>query len=286
MFHQSKRLGKGIFAAIAIACVLMMLLPMTAMAGFKQRPSDPEPTTAQVDQKVRDFESKYGVEVLYQDIPKRKGVTFSTKVTNRQLSQQLDDMESVFSVYPRDFAKTIKLKKVYLVKELTSGKYSADGLSIASMFGPKLRESVMYLNVPSGNGAVYTLHHELMHVMEYALPSDRKAWIKIVGSDDDNVYWENASGDLSGYANRAGFVTNYAGYSVMEDRAETYAVLMAAPYGEKALKRLREDKVVQAKAKYVVDYCKMNFAGETAYLDKVQAGYDAIYGTSGAKKAA
>lgn len=265
---------------LALLCLLTTLMPVTSMAASKQSTTASQQTDAQIEQKAAAFQKKYGVEVIYKSVPTRKGVTFSSKMTNRQLSQQLDDMDKVFAVYPKDFAKTVKLKKIYLVKDLTSGKYSADGLSIASMFGPRLRESIMYLNVPSGNGAVYTLHHELMHVMEYAMPSDRAAWIAIVGSDDDDVYWENASGDLSGYANRAGFVTNYAGYSVMEDRAETYAVLMAAPYGEKALKRLREDKEIQAKAKFIVSYCKTCFPSETAFIARVQAGYDAIYGVS------
>jgi hypothetical protein len=152
-------------------------------------------------------------------------------------------LERELARYPRGLLSAAGLRGIVLLQGLREGTQAIP--SLPNVTGLMLLD----VNAPMGT-VVWTLHHEIYHFADLAddgqLTHD-PAWIALTpgfsyggGGRSMRVIWAAGPGSAP-----SGFVTGYATSGPEEDKAETFAAVMA---GDAALRhKLQQDPVLRAK---------------------------------------
>ena len=218
-------------------------------------PSEPEVVTppADVNNDFRkSLESKYGIKIAYGNElagykPKNKSTTPLTDVV--QICTQLNTLDSALAKYPAGFfAEPTETKLTfYFIKSVEDNAFA--GLTDHE-FGDDVK---ITLAVNSGFSA-YTIHHEIMHWIDFimsvkAYPTDIYASYQLLNPSDFTYGQINSS--LSYYKNAPipYFMTDYAQTNVLEDRAETFSMMIGRSYALHGM--FDQGSVLREKAKII-----------------------------------
>ena len=206
-------------------------------------PSEPEVVTppADVNNDFRkSLESKYGIKIAYGNElagykPKNKSTTPLTDVV--QIRTQLNTLDSALAKYPAGFfAEPTETKLTfYFIKSVEDNAFA--GLTA----------------VNSGFSA-YTIHHEIMHWIDFimsvkAYPTDIYASYQLLNPSD--FTYGQINSNLSYYKNAPipYFMTDYAQTNVLEDRAETFSMMIGRSYALHGM--FDQGSVLREKAKII-----------------------------------
>ena len=190
------------------------------------------PSAEQNNQKRRSLESKFGIKICYGDefTFQIEGVQAVKLWDESSIKSSLDMLDTQLSRYPSgffgDFSRELRICLVT--------NFSLDYIGLASTMNPGRFD--LYLTIKAGAGA--TLHHELMHMIDFSIMEKEKtlsafpAWSSYnpygfvyTGKDsNESPYIFNEKTLYNSY-----FVTEYSLKSDLEDRADLFATVMAHP---------------------------------------------------------
>lgn len=178
----------------------------------------------------RDTGRTHGVHVLMAERPFRlplsQGPVTGQQASGIDLTRARAVLDAELGRYPAGLLSAAGLRGVVLLAGLREGTQPIP--SLPNVTGLMLLD----VNAPTGN-IVWTLHHEIFHFVDLAddgqLAHD-PAWIALTpgfsygaGGRSMRAVW------VAGPANApAGFITGYATSGPEEDKAETFAAIMAA----------------------------------------------------------
>ena len=216
---------------------------------------NPEPETppADVNNDFRkSLEQKYGVKIAYGNElsnyrPKNKNTTPLTDSV--QVRIQLNTLDSVLAKYPAGFFSEPTDTKLtfYFIKAVEDNIFT--GLTDHE-FGDDIK---ITLAVDSGLSA-YTIHHEIMHWIDCimsikAYPTD--IYANYQSLNPVGFEYGTVNKNLSFYNNApiAYFMTDYAQTNVLEDRAETFSMMIGRSYALSGM--FDEGTVLREKAKII-----------------------------------
>ena len=161
-----------------------------------------------------------------------------------ELARAARVLEQELARYPRRFLTQSRLRRVVVTRSLSEG-----GAPIPSL--PNL-EGALLLDADAPEAFLRRLvHHEVFHFVDYAGDDQLKrdpSWQRL--NDRWFVYgsggrYARAPGSARLTADLPGFVSKYATSGLEEDKAETFAFLMAAPARLEAI--ATRDTVIRAK---------------------------------------
>jgi hypothetical protein len=194
------------------------------------------------------LERNRGVELLAATRPFRlellSGTLAGEPASEVELTRAALVLEQELARYPRRFLEQSRLRRVVLTRSLSEG-----GAPIPSL--PNL-EGGLVLDTDAEEAFLRRLiHHEVFHFTDYAGDDQLKrdpAWQKL--NDRWFVYgsggrFARAPGSARLTDELPGFVSKYATSALEEDKAETFAFLMAAPVRLQAI--AARDAVLRAK---------------------------------------
>lgn len=186
------------------------------------------------------------------------------------------------SKYPDSWINTSKLKKILVIDELKVVGTRAAGLA-------GVGEDTFYLdatmlssaNTAQGNFedfARQSVHHELFHLVDWTLKTyNSPEWLAL--NAPGFVYEEVSAGNMpvESYDPKGspGFVSGYARFNAVEDKAETFTFLVAPGKYEELKKLLPSDPVLSKKVKFIKDLA----------LKHAPEMNDAFYDKSASRKA-
>ena len=176
--------------------------------------------------------------------PSAGGALEGEAASEIELARAARVLEQELARYPRRFLTQSRLRRVVVTRSLSEG-----GAPIPSL--PNL-EGALLLDADAPEAFLRRLvHHEVFHFVDYAgddqLKSD-PSWQRL--NDRWFVYgsggrYARAPGSARLTADLPGFVSKYATSGLEEDKAETFAFLMAAPARLEAI--ATRDTVIRAK---------------------------------------
>lgn len=229
--------------------------PGTTPSQTPTVPSEPEVVTppADVNNDFRkSLESKYGIKIAYGNElagykPKNKSTTPLTDVV--QIRTQLNTLDSALAKYPAGFfAEPTDTKLTfYFIKSVEDNAFA--GLTDHE-FGDDVK---ITLAVNSGFSA-YTIHHEIMHWIDFimsvnAYPTDIYASYQLLNPSDFTYGQINSSLSYFKNAPIPYFMTDYAQTNVLEDRAETFSMMIGRSYALHGM--FDQGSVLREKAKII-----------------------------------
>ncbi|MCL2104882.1 MAG: putative zinc-binding metallopeptidase [Kiritimatiellaeota bacterium] len=178
------------------------------------------------------------------------GYSLSSGVTGDVLSPEdakahLPKFFAAMDIFPVRFLRETKLHTVVLCRNLKHNGNRAGGLAVST--------GVIYLDVPFGSHVIY---HEMFHIADRKRQNEK--WTKL--NDKQFAYSAGAESDKKTKPSkqepvkskeelRKDFVSDYAMTQEMEDRAETFAVMVATP--KKFAELAKENPVLAKKAEVV-----------------------------------
>jgi len=178
------------------------------------------------------------------------GYTLSSGVTGDVLSPEeakahLPKFFAAMDIFPVRFLRETKLHTVVLCRNLKHNGNRVGGLAVSS--------GTIYLDVPFGSHVIY---HEMFHIADKKWQNEK--WTKL--NDKQFAYSAGAESDKKTKPSkqepvkskeelRKDFVSDYAMTQEMEDRAETFAVMVATP--KKFAELAKENPVLAKKAEVV-----------------------------------
>jgi hypothetical protein len=178
------------------------------------------------------LESRHGIEMMAAARPFRidaaGGALSGAPPEAKALGTAAEVLVAELTRYPRGFLARSRLRRVLLTREL-----SENGTAIPSL--PNF-EGALLLDVDAPAAFLRRLiHHEIFHFFDYAGDDQLKrdpAWERM--NDRWFVYgsggrFVRAPGSARLTAELPGFVSRYATAALEEDKAETFAFMMAAP---------------------------------------------------------
>ena len=172
------------------------------------------------------------------------GVT-GTVLSAEEAKEHLPKFFAAMDIFPVRFLRETRLHTVVLVRELKHNGGRVGGLAVST--------GVIYLDVPFGSHVIY---HELFHIADRRWQNEK--WTKL--NDKQFAYSAGSAADKKTKPNkqepvkskeelRKDFVSDYAMTQEMEDRAETFAWMVATPKKFEAL--AKENPVLAKKAEVV-----------------------------------
>jgi len=222
--------------------------------------------TSAIDQRVQDFQMRYGIPLLYKDLN-----TATTAITFKPVSRKeyglLNDYLMLFEKeiyqYPPIFFKKRQVRAVFLVTHLFSHKRPAQGA-----YSSEARVMIFDVSRFSKNKALtrHSIHHELFHMMAFQTPNyilDDPRWSQLNSSAF--VYgksmndWTKVNPVNPQAPNQLGFVTDYAMSSVEEDKAEVFACLMQETHHNLITRWATKDGIMRQKIQAIKDFVSSDF---------------------------
>ena len=219
-----------------------------------------------IETRVKNFEERFGIALLYKDITLPNSITQFTAVSGEDYDH-LNDYLALFvdeiSKYPPGFFKAREVRAIGLVTRLFYEGKPAQGLYSS-------RARVMFFDVSRfiNNKALarHSIHHELFHMMAlqtpgYALNDGRWAAFNpegfVYGPEKKSL---GAANPYNPHApDEPGFATYYAMTSVEEDKAEVFACLMQEVNRTLMTVWAKKDQAlrqkIQAMKDFVAIYC-------------------------------
>lgn len=229
--------------------------PGTTPSQTPTIPSEPEVVTppADVNNDFRkSLESKYGIKIAYGNElagykPKNKSTTPLTDVV--QIRMQLNTLDSALAKYPAGFfAEPTDTKLTfYFIK-------SVEDNAFAGLTDHEFGDDVKITLAANSGFSAYTIHHEIMHWIDFimsvnAYPTDIYASYQLLNPSDFTYGQINSS--LSYFMNAPipYFMTDYAQTNVLEDRAETFSMMIGRSYALHGM--FDQGSVLREKAKII-----------------------------------
>ena len=229
--------------------------PGTTPSQTPTTPSEPEVVTppADVNNDFRkSLESKYGIKIAYGNElagykPKNKSTTPLTDVV--QIRMQLNTLDSALAKYPAGFfAEPTDTKLTfYFIK-------SVEDNAFAGLTDHEFGDDVKITLAANSGFSAYTIHHEIMHWIDFimsvnAYPTDIYASYQLLNPSDFTYGQINSS--LSYFMNAPipYFMTDYAQTNVLEDRAETFSMMIGRSYALHGM--FDQGSVLREKAKII-----------------------------------
>ena len=166
----------------------------------------------------------------------------------------VSSIEETLSRFPADFSELAGIKKIYVCEGLKSIGIPSPAAAIHAE-----GKTNIYLDA-SARMLDRPLTHELFHALEYSFPVDEEAWAGI--NPDEKYLMDLASpGEVVHYvpnqvpAFEPGFITDYARFSAMEDRAELFTVLYSgSELTPKERTAILSDRLILRKIEFMKEY--------------------------------
>lgn len=229
--------------------------PETKPGTTPTTPSEPEVVTppADVNNDFRkSLESKYGIKIAYGNElagykPKNKSTTPLTDVV--QIRMQLNTLDSALAKYPAGFfAEPTDTKLTfYFIK-------SVEDNAFAGLTDHEFGDDVKITLAANSGFSAYTIHHEIMHWIDFimsvnAYPTDIYASYQLLNPSD--FTYGQINSNLSYFMNAPipYFMTDYAQTNVLEDRAETFSMMIGRSYALHGM--FDQGSVLREKAKII-----------------------------------
>lgn len=229
--------------------------PGTTPSQTPTVPSEPEVVTppADVNNDFRkSLESKYGIKIAYGNElagyrPKNKSTTPLTDVV--QIHTQLNTLDSALAKYPAGFfAEPTDAKLTfYFIK-------SVEDNAFAGLTDHEFGDDVKITLATNSGFSAYTIHHEIMHWIDFimsvkAYPTDIYASYQLLNPSDFTYGQINSSLSYFKNAPIPYFMTDYAQTNVLEDRAETFSMMIGRSYALHGM--FDQGSVLREKAKII-----------------------------------
>ena len=229
--------------------------PETKPGTTPTTPSEPEVVTppADVNNDFRkSLESKYGIKIAYGNElagykPKNKFTTPLTDVV--QIRMQLNTLDSALAKYPAGFfAEPTDTKLTfYFIK-------SVEDNAFAGLTDHEFGDDVKITLAANSGFSAYTIHHEIMHWIDFimsvnAYPTDIYASYQLLNPSDFTYGQINSSLSYFKNAPIPYFMTDYAQTNVLEDRAETFSMMIGRSYALHGM--FDQGSVLREKAKII-----------------------------------
>lgn len=229
--------------------------PGTTPSQTPTTPSEPEVVAppADVNNDFRkSLESKYGIKIAYGNElagykPKNKSTTPLTDVV--QIRMQLNTLDSALAKYPAGFfAEPTDTKLTfYFIK-------SVEDNAFAGLTDHEFGDDVKITLAANSGFSAYTIHHEIMHWIDFimsvnAYPTDIYASYQLLNPSD--FTYGQINSNLSYFMNAPipYFMTDYAQTNVLEDRAETFSMMIGRSYALHGM--FDQGSVLREKAKII-----------------------------------
>ena len=220
-------------------------------------PSDPKVKANAI--KRNQMNLKYGIEIYYGDDTywEYKDVSMTYLRDSTYISIGLSMLDEELSRYPVGFFMEFNRKlRIFLITSFTEN-YS--GMAVYS------DRNYYELYVTASEYSIPTLHHELMHMIDYSLldKTGVNSFPNWNSYNPSGFYYTNIDNSTTPYlysekitAADWYFVSNYSTKNEMEDRAEIFEKLMTT---EKAMPYFSGSSPLANKIKYMVSIIKKSF---------------------------
>lgn len=219
-----------------------------------------------INQRVHDFQARYGIPLLYKDLNNTTSAITFKPVSIKEygfLNDYLILFEQEIHKYPSAFFKKREVRAVFLVTHLFSNKQPVQGA-----YSAEGRVMIFDISRFSKNKALarHSIHHELFHMMAFQTPNyilDDPRWSRLNSSAF--VYgkqmndWTAVNPVNPRAPNQPGFVTDYAMSSVEEDKAEVFACLMQATHYKLITRWASKDGILRQKIQAIKDFLSSDF---------------------------
>lgn len=224
------------------------------------RAANPDARRPSPAEELAKIARKYQIEILTKDLQLPVRFLLLSKIDGkpadaRDIAEFTPTFVREFSLYPPEFVKCGKIKRIVLCKDLTAGKELRGG-GLTDWDHGAIYFDVSAFRGTSRSYVSRAIHHEMMHAVDYA--NDRKQL------DDERWTALNPAGFKYGPGAAAalddpealvltdrfaGFLDRYATMHIAEDKAEVFSGLVTAP--DYLRRRAENDPVVRAKVKRV-----------------------------------
>jgi len=232
------------FLFLALGCTPLAYAQLTSLkdAGKKAEEAVGEATPEMIEDEYLRVAKKCGFTI---------GNTLGSGVTGTLLSpeearEHLPKFFAAMDIFPVRFLRETRLHTVVLCRNLKSNGGRVGGLAVST--------GTIYLDVPFGS---YVIYHEMFHIADKQWQNEK--WTKL--NDKQFSYSGAPAPDKKPKPTakqdpvktkeelRKDFVSDYAMTQEMEDRAETFALMVADPKKFAAL--AKENPVLEQKAQIV-----------------------------------
>lgn len=246
-----------------------------------------EKPNGQEGQTQLDFlKSRYDIEIGLHQKSKRqiavlgigRSISYDT-LPSKNTPPFIDAIRRDLSLYPPSFIRSLGLKRIELVQNLSESSWGANIPEVGGIPVPK--KGLLFLeikNVLSGG-----LHHEISHFLDREISGfrgrkKRQEWVQLnpQGSKaykPTEEYFTNRELD---HERPPGFASFYGTFSPKEDRAEILQLVMrfAAPDSvpNYLIEMMKKDEVVRKKIMYMLDEVRRKSAesvGENYFQDLI-----------------
>jgi hypothetical protein len=197
------------------------------------------------------------------NLPNIEGRVRGRRPDRVEVAQGMQALSSVLLRYPTRLVRASGFERVVWICQLSKDGKRAHGFAM-----PPARTLV--LDPTAFDPEIF--HHEVFHLIDYRLHGqlgEQPAWNVLNPPGASYIGFEAYAEEL-----RRGeglgqshpyFITDYARAASVEDRAETFRVLMSAP--ALAAARRASSPVIDAKARYVLDALDKLAGGSSVALD-------------------
>lgn len=219
-----------------------------------------------INQRVQDFQMRYGIPLLYKDLNIASAAITFKPVSIKEyglLNDFLMLFEKEIHQYPQEFFKKREVRAVFLVTHLFSSKRPAQGA-----YSAEGRVMIFDISRFSKNKALtrHSIHHELFHMMAFQTPNyilDDPRWSQLNSSafvyGKQHKDWTAVNPVNPQAPNQLGFVTDYAMSSVEEDKAEVFACLMQETHHKLITRWANKDGIMRQKIQVIKDFVSSDF---------------------------
>lgn len=227
---------------VAFAVLAVQFYSAFSLVAQSKKEDEPTMTTDQLEEKIKKFEERFGVEIIYAGVPAPTGGDFTIEEgggleDNAKTAFVLSGIEAAFSRYPPELIKAARISSIAIVKSLDNPERSPPELADYGNRILYFNSSIVPMD-PIQNRRDYRLfwtyiaNHGLGHMIDSALTGEEVytdlEWKKLNGGG-----FEYGGGGLGVKAHDAmcfvrpmkWFVNKYAMSSVLEDKAEIFVSL-------------------------------------------------------------
>jgi hypothetical protein len=191
----------------------------------------------------------------------RAGFIKAEAVTAADLERAVPILSTELHLYPADFVRLLKLKRIGLCKGLSVEKADLGGST-------DVVNGTIYLNVPPSCSRDFelrlSLHHELFHLLDYAddeILFDDQQWSSHNPAGFEYGYAFTAGGKIQMAKASQGFVTDYSLTDPAEDKAEVFSHMIVS--ADDVERRAKDDLFLKAKMRAM----KLRLAGFCCSID-------------------
>jgi len=167
----------------------------------------------------------------------------------------IEIIDTVLSRFQAELSAYTDIEAVYICEDLFS-----IGVKVPAASTRVNGKTVIYVDAGASRKVGVSFTHELFHALEFSNPVDEDAWARI--NPYETYPFETASpGEIIRYnpnmipAFEPGFVTDYARFSAMEDRAELFTILYSdRELSAKERAALLSDPFLMEKVAFLKEY--------------------------------